>query len=66
MNHQTIILLEDDADRVRGFESAVVQLGPSYRLRASRDAHRMIAECDEVLADAPFAISLPTTSAALR
>ena len=52
MNRQTIILLEDDADRVRGFESAVSQLGPAYRLRTWRDAHRMMAECHEVLADA--------------
>jgi ADP-ribosylglycohydrolase len=52
MNRQTIILLEDDADGVRGFGSAVAQLGPAYRLRTWRDAHRMIAECHEVLADA--------------
>ena len=52
MNRQTIILLEDDADRVRGFESAVPQLGPAYRLRTWRDAHRMMAECHEILADA--------------
>ena len=52
MNRQTIILLEDDADRMRGFESAVAQLGPSFRIRAWRDAHRMMAECHEVLADA--------------
>lgn len=51
MNRQTIILLEDDAGRVRGFESAVAQLGPSYRLRVWHDAHCMIAECHEVLAD---------------
>ena len=43
MNRHTIILLEDDADRVRGFESAVSQLGPAYRLRTWRDAHRMMA-----------------------
>jgi hypothetical protein len=44
MNRQTIILLEDDADRVRGFESAVAQLGPSYRLGTWRDAHRRISQ----------------------
>ncbi len=52
MNRQTLILLEDDADRVRGFESAVAQLGSVSRLRTWRDAHRMTAECHEVLADA--------------
>src|SRR5437016_12459629 len=52
MNLQSLILLEDDADRVRGFESAVAQHGSVYRLRTWRDANRMIAECHEVLADA--------------
>src|SRR5215472_15249769 len=51
MNRTTILLLEDDADRVNRFESAVAQLGPSYRLRVWHDARRMIAECHEVLAD---------------
>ncbi|MCS7338514.1 MAG: ADP-ribosylglycohydrolase family protein [Verrucomicrobiae bacterium] len=51
MSRQTIILLEDDADRVREFESAVAELGQAYRLRVWRDAHRLIAECHEVLAD---------------
>ena len=41
MNRTTILLLEDDADRVQGFELAVAQLGPQYRLRVWRDAHRM-------------------------
>ena len=52
MNRTSVLLLEDDSDRVRGFESAVAQLGPSYRLRVWRDAYRMIAECHEVLVDA--------------
>jgi ADP-ribosylglycohydrolase len=52
VNRTTILLLEDDADRVGGFESAVTQLGPPYHLRAWRDAPRMIAECHGVLADA--------------
>src|SRR6267143_819726 len=44
MNRQTIILLEDDADRMRGFESSVAQLSPSYRLRTWRDAHRRTSQ----------------------
>jgi CheY-like chemotaxis protein len=52
MSRTTILILEDNPDRLREFETAVVQLGPSYRLRAWRDAHRMIAECHEALVDA--------------
>src|ERR1017187_5959577 len=52
MNRSTILMLEDDADRLSGFTAAVGKLGPSYRLVAWRDANRMIAECPEFLADA--------------
>jgi ADP-ribosylglycohydrolase len=52
MNRHTIILLEDNPERVQQFESAVRQLGPDYRLRVWRDTERMIAEFHEVLADA--------------
>jgi len=52
MNRTCILLLEDDADRLAGFRSSVAKLGPGYRLVAWRDAHRMIAECHEYLADA--------------
>lgn len=52
MNRTTVILLEDNRDRIREFESAVTRLGPAYRLRTWRDAHRLVAECHEVLADA--------------
>lgn len=52
MKRTAIIVLEDNAERLSGFEAAVTQLGPLYELRAWRDAHRMIGECHEVLADA--------------
>ncbi len=48
----TILLLEDNADRLNEFKAAVGKLGPSYRLVFWRDAHRMISECHEFLADA--------------
>jgi hypothetical protein len=48
----TIIILEDNPDRLREFESAVHQLGSSYRLRTWRDANRMMAECHDALGDA--------------
>jgi ADP-ribosylglycohydrolase len=52
MPRSTILLLEDDADRLNGFKAAVGKLSPSYRLVFWRDANRMIAECHEFLADA--------------
>src|SRR6267142_2524123 len=52
MRRHTIILLEDNPERVRQFESAVAQLAANYKLRIWRDAERMMAECHEVLADA--------------
>jgi ADP-ribosylglycohydrolase len=51
MNRSVIMLLEDNEDRLRGFESAVARLGSPYRLRPWRDAHRLIRECHEVLAE---------------
>lgn len=52
MSRTTIILLEDDPDRLQSFMAAVAQLGPAYRVRHWRDSNRLIAECHEVLADA--------------
>ena len=52
MKRSTILILEDDAARLRDFERAVSQLGPGLRLRTWRDAKRMMAECHEVLHDA--------------
>jgi hypothetical protein len=52
MNRTNIILLEDNKERLEAFEFAVAQLGPEYQLHHWRDAHRMIAECHEVLANA--------------
>lgn len=51
MSHRTIILLEDNPERVRQFESAVAGLDEGYRLRVWRDAARMMEECHADLAD---------------
>lgn len=51
MSHRTIILLEDNPERVRQFESAVAGLDEGYRLRVWRDAARMMGECHADLAD---------------
>src|ERR1051326_7988024 len=49
--NRVIAILEDNPDRLREFQSAVSQLGATYRLHCWRDANRMIGECHEVLAD---------------
>jgi ADP-ribosylglycohydrolase len=56
MNRHTILLLEDNSERVRKFESAVAQLGADYKLRVWRDTVKMMAECHEVLPDAALVL----------
>ena len=48
MKNRTIMILEDNEDRIRAFERAV---GSDFRLRLWRDAPTMIAECGGELAD---------------
>jgi hypothetical protein len=52
VKRSTILILEDNAERLCDFEGAVSQLGPGLRLQTWRDAKRMMAECHEVLHDA--------------
>jgi FixJ family two-component response regulator len=44
MRERTILILEDDEDRIRGFKSAVASLGPEVGVRFWRDAPTMMAE----------------------
>jgi FixJ family two-component response regulator len=44
MHQRTILILEDDDDRVRGFQNAVASLGREFSVRVWRDAPSMIAE----------------------
>ncbi len=44
MGQRTILILEDDEERVLGFESAVASLGRALRIRVWSDAPSMIAE----------------------
>ncbi len=44
MQQRIILMLEDDEDRARGFQSAVASMGRDFRLRTWRDAPTMIAE----------------------
>ena len=45
MDASSILILEDNDERIREFRAAVAQLGDSYDLRLWVDAPTMIAEC---------------------
>ena len=49
---RSILLLEDNAERIAGFHAAVAKLGDGFELRVWRDAHSMIAECGQFFASA--------------
>jgi ADP-ribosylglycohydrolase len=44
---QIILILEDNDERIAGFQKAVTGLAGSFVLKIWRDAHSMIAECAE-------------------
>jgi hypothetical protein len=52
LHGRTIIILEDNEERIRQFALAVSALGPKFQLRLWRDAPTMIAECQPHLAEA--------------
>jgi hypothetical protein len=52
MHQRTILILEDDDDRVLGFRSAVASLGREFGVRIWSDAPTMIVECPACLAKA--------------
>ena len=43
---KTILILEDNEERVADFRKAVSKLGNGYDLKLWRDAHSMCAECE--------------------
>lgn len=43
----TILMLEDNADRIAAFERVVATFGPEYELKVWRDAHSMCAEVED-------------------
>jgi ADP-ribosylglycohydrolase len=43
---KTILILEDNDERIAGFEKAVAALGESFELKIWHDAPSMIAECE--------------------
>lgn len=44
--NKTILILEDNDERIAAFQSAVASLGSDYELKIWRDAPAMIAECE--------------------
>jgi len=44
---KTLLLLEDNADRIAAFESVLCELGEEWQIRLWRDAFTMVAECEE-------------------
>ncbi|MGH7991879.1 MAG: ADP-ribosylglycohydrolase family protein [Limisphaerales bacterium] len=48
---KTILLLEDNDERIAGFKSAVHELGEDWQMRVWRDAPTMLAECEDCFED---------------
>jgi ADP-ribosylglycohydrolase len=44
---KTLLLLEDNSDRIAAFESILRELGEEWQVRVWRDAPTMLAECEE-------------------
>ena len=51
---KTILILEDNDERIAAFQKAVAALGDGFDLKVWRDAPSMIAECEHVLPDSGF------------
>lgn len=49
---KTLLLLEDNADRIAAFETVVQELGEDWQMRVWQEAPTMIAECEDCFADA--------------
>ena len=47
MDMKTILILEDNDERITAFERTVAGLGNDFALKIWRDAHSMIRECEE-------------------
>src|SRR5262245_51279584 len=44
---KTLLLLEDNDERIVAFESVLRELGENWQMRVRRDAPTMLAECEE-------------------
>jgi len=47
-----ILILEDNDERIAGFQKTASELGPDCELKVWRDAHSMIRECEQFFANA--------------
>ena len=54
---KTLLLLEDNDERIVAFQSAFRELGADWEMRVWRDAHTMLAECEKFF-DSVHLISL--------
>ncbi len=48
---KTLLLLEDNSERIEAFEATLRELGDDWQMRVWRDAHSMIAECEDHFGD---------------
>jgi ADP-ribosylglycohydrolase len=48
---KTLLLLEDDADRIAAFEAVLPELGSDWQMRVWRDAPTMLAECADYFSE---------------
>jgi len=44
---KTLLLLEDNAERIAAFESLLPELGDDWQIRVWRDAPTMLSECED-------------------
>jgi hypothetical protein len=51
-SRKTILILEDNDERIAAFQKAVAALGSDFEVKIWRDAPSMIAECGQFLATA--------------
>jgi len=49
---KTILILEDNEERIGAFQKAVAALGPDFELKIWREAPTMCAECEQYLSRA--------------
>lgn len=49
---KTLLLLEDNTERIAGFEAVLRELGESWQMHVWRDAPTMLAECEDCFHDA--------------
>jgi ADP-ribosylglycohydrolase len=49
-----LLLLEDNSERIEAFQTAVRELGHDWQIKIWRDAHTMVAECEDFFCKTHF------------